>query len=491
MQFECFEGDLLSLQTDLIAFGTYTDSAWVESPGLNTLNAALEGLLKTVADEEGFEGKDGQNVKLHTHGRVGPKRIVLFGLGSSGNMDARTLAARAARIARSTGLAHVTVVNPNGAEDAGTAMVEGALLGHYSFDRWKTENVKESKLKKVQLVDASVSNADIQNTMRRVDGVTLGRDLVNEPPVVATPSYLVDQARQIAKENNLECNILGRKELEAKKMKLLLAVSAGSCEEPFLIHLTYRPEGTDENTPSVAVVGKGLTFDAGGLCLKPPGSMGDMKLDMAGGAAVLGMMKAIDAVKPNVVVHAMVPTSENLLGEAAYKPGDVITGYAGKTVEIVNTDAEGRLILADALAYAVEQGVDEIIDLATLTGAICVALGNESAGVFGNNEQLRDEVVVSAEQAGESVWPMPLDKRLKKKLKSSIADMTNCGERWGGAITAALFLSEFVGDVDWVHMDIAGPSFAAKDRDLTRKGGTGFAITTLLSYLERAGDRLK
>jgi len=490
MQFDRFEGNLTSLNTDLLALGVYEDSDWSENAHLSAINDALGDLLSTIADEEGFEGKDGQTVQLHTHGRIGAKRVNLYGLGKSSDKDARVLAARAARTARAKGFADITLVNPNGSADAGQWMVEGALLGHYTFDRLKTRDVKPSKVATIRLVGTNPTDDQIQKTVRQADGITLVRDLVNDPPIIATPSYLVEHAKRIAKENNLGCNILGKSDLEAKGMRLILAVSAGSSQEPFLIHLTYTPENANENTPSVAIVGKGLTFDAGGLCLKPPGSMADMKLDMAGGAAVLGMMQAIDAVQPDVIVHALVPTSENLLGESAYKPGDVIKSYNGKTVEIINTDAEGRLILADALHYATELGVDEIINLATLTGAICVALGNESAGIFSNCDDMRQEVVDSAEEAGESVWGMPLDQRLKKQLKSNVADFTNCGERWGGAITAALFLSEFVGDTTWTHIDLAGPSYAAKDRDLVRKGGTGFGVATLLTYLKRAGKRL-
>jgi leucyl aminopeptidase len=490
MHFGYFEGNIRSLETDLLAVAAYSDTSITKDTVYADIDDALDGLLTIVAEEEGFEGKDGQLVQLHTHGKIGARRIVLIGLGKAGNNDARRLSARASRLARKMGMSRMSLVAPNGTSDNAHFLVEGAVLGHYSFDHWKTKDVKPSKLSNIDLINTRVDEAQIATTQRIAEGVSLARDLVNEPPVTKTPSVLAQCGRDIAKENNLDCTIFDKAALIAKGMKLILAVSAGSAEEPRLIHLTYRPDGANEDTPSVALVGKGLTFDAGGLCLKPAGSMEDMKLDMAGGAAVLGAMKAINAVKPNVIVHAIVPSSENLLGAEAYKPGDVIRGYAGKTVEVVNTDAEGRLILADALAYAAEQGVEEIIDLATLTGAICVALGNETAGIFSNDDALADEIVASAEVAGESVWKMPLDQRLKKQLKSDVADMKNCGERWGGAITGALFLEEFKGDGSWVHIDLAGPSFASKVRDHVGKGGTGFGVTTLLTYLKRAGDRL-
>jgi leucyl aminopeptidase len=265
---------------------------------------------------------------------------------------------------------------------------------------------------------------------------------------------------------------------------MLLAVNRGSDLEPRFIHMTYRPEGDTTGLPTVAFVGKGLTFDAGGYCLKPPGAIDDMKIDMAGSAAVIGAMKAIKGIAPRAIVHGFIPSTENLINGSAYKTGDVLRGRNGKTVEILNTDAEGRLILADALTYAVEQGADEIIDLATLTGACVVALGPYTAGLWSNDGPMLDAVAGAAEVAGEDVWKMPLHKKLKKMLKSDVADMKNVGERWGGAITAALFLEEFVGDKRWVHIDLAGPSYVEKPVDShVPKGGSGFGVLTLLQYV--------
>jgi leucyl aminopeptidase len=263
-----------------------------------------------------------------------------------------------------------------------------------------------------------------------------------------------------------------------------MGVGCGSAEEPRLIHLTYRPAGATDSTPSIALVGKGITFDAGGYNIKPTGHVEDMKMDMAGAAAVLGTMQALSQTRPDVIVHGIVPAAENLVSGTAYKPGDVIRSLNGKTVEIMNTDAEGRLVLADALCYAERLGVDRIVDLATLTGACMVALGPHTAAVFSTDDGFASRICAAADNAGEDVWHMPLNKKLRPMLKSPVADMKNIGQRWGGAITAALFLKEFVGDVTWAHLDIAGPAFAEKAEGHITRGGTGFGVATLVALLE-------
>jgi leucyl aminopeptidase len=490
MEFASYEGALTDLKCDLLALGVQANGDWSTQGPAAALNNALDGLLATVAAEEEFEGKDGQQIQLHTHGRIGAQRLLVVGLGQDNDNAGRTLAARAARVARKQRLQHMALVAPAN-DDGARWLILGAKLGHYSFDRLKTQDVKEAKLAKVTLVNANGSSADLERASVLADAIMFARDIVNEPPINIKPETLANHAIDIAQANGLECIIYDKAALEAKGMNLILAVSAGSSEEPRLIHLTYRPEGATADTPQIALVGKGLTFDAGGLCLKPYGSIEDMKMDMAGGAAVLGAMMTISTVKPGVIVHAIIPSSENLPGASAYKPGDVISGYAGKSVEVLNTDAEGRLILADALHYANEQGVCEIVDCATLTGAICVALGLETAGIFGNNDDLIAEIGASAKDAGETVWHMPLDHRLKKHLKSDIADMRNVGKRWGGAIIAALFLEEFVGDTHWVHIDLAGPAMGEKPNDHMPKGGTGFGVATLVEYISRAAKRLQ
>ena len=490
MEFGRFDGELASLDADLLAVGVHKGASWTEEGPAQQLNDALGGLLGTVADEEHFEGKDGQKLRLHTHGRIGASRVLLVGLGDPSPTDGRDLAARAVRTAHSLKLKSVGVIAPAGESSTTAALVIGATLGGYSYDRWKTQDPKPLTVERVDLVGATGTVSAAQ-AKAAAEAVCFARDLVNDPPQALTPVRMAEHAQAIADEHGLECTILDKAAIEAKGMRLIMAVAAGSSEEPRFIHLTYRPEGATDETPSVALVGKGLTFDAGGLCLKPPGSIEDMKMDMGGGAAVLGAMKAVSVVAPAVVVHGIVPSSENMLGAAAYKPGDVFRSYNGKTVEILNTDAEGRLILADALSYAAELEPAETIDLATLTGAICVALGNDTVGLFGNDDGILSALKVAAASAGEPLWHMPLDHKLKEQLKSPVADLKNVGKRWGGAITAALFLHEFIGEnTKWAHMDIAGPAFAEKTRDHVTRGGTGVGVLTLLEYLRGAGERL-
>ncbi len=477
MLFRRHEGPLTALDVDLLALGVAQGAALTEGP-VAELDKALGGALSSIAAEEGFEGREGQSLLLHTLGRVTARRVMLIGVGKDADTD-RTLGALAARRARDLG------VQSLGFAAGGYSLELGVRLGAYRYEKWRTEGVKPNKL-------ATVVTAAAGGEAEAVAAaVSLARDLVNGPPVDITPTKLAETAQAIAAEGGLEVRIFDKAALTGKGMNLLLAVSAGSDQEPRLIHLTYRAPGATDATPSVALVGKGLTFDAGGLNLKPSGSIEDMKMDMAGGAAVLAAMKAIAALKPaGIVVHGIVPSSENLTGGSAYKLGDVFKSYLGKTVEIMNTDAEGRLILADALAYANEQKPREIIDLATLTGAICVALGNDRAGIFSNSDAIAAAVQAAGDAAGEAFWRMPLDRTLWKQMKSDVADMKNVGKRWGGAITGALFLDQYIGTTPWVHLDIAGPAWAESAEGHISKGGTGFGVLTLLEYVKAAGARL-
>ncbi len=479
-------GSVLDLACDALVIGSVIGHA-LEGPA-SEVDKALGGLLAAVVSEEAFEGKDGQRVLVHTHGRLNAKRVVLVGLGKSADDGGRQLGARAARLGRESGFAKVAVAAS--ARVSARSVIEGARLGHYTYDKWRTTESKPSKLKTLTLC-MPIPKGERELGEATASAIMLARDLVNEPPATMTPRILADQARWVAESGGLDVTLFDKAALNEKGMRLILAVSAGSSEEPRLIHLTWRPPNVTADTPSVALVGKGITFDAGGLCLKPTGSIEDMKMDMGGAAAVIATMQAIATLKPDLIVHAIVPASENLLGSAAYKLGDVYRSYNGKSVEIMNTDAEGRLVLADALAYAVEQKPREIIDLATLTGAITIALGDETAGVFGNDQALIQEILACGAEAGEALWHMPLDSKLKKQIKSDVADMKNVGKRTGGAITGALFLEEFVGGTKWVHLDIAGPAWSTRNEDTWSKGGTGFGVATLLQYLSRAAARLK
>ncbi len=458
-------------------------------PQFTAVDKLTGGRLSRLLDEESFKAKPGKTLLVHTDD-LPFKRCLLVGLGKSEELVAqglRDLAAHAVNEANKRKLKGAFVMLPASIEgsDAIRFGTEGAALAGYRYDKWLTQDVEPLTCDAVTLIHAKAKGLDpvVVRAARASEGVALARDLVNEPPATMYPGVLAKVAAQVAKEEGLECKILKKGDIVKAGMNLLLAVSAGSERPPRLIHLTYRPPGATAKTKQIALVGKGLTYDAGGYNIKPTGSLEDMKIDMAGGAAVIGAMKAVAAFAPDCIVHGIVPSSENLISGEAYKPGDVIKSYNGKTVEIMNTDAEGRLILADALAYVAKLKVDRIVDLATLTGACMVALGPHTAALFGNNDAFRDRVFDAAKRSGEDVWPMPLSKKLRGMLDSPIADMKNIGQRWGGAITAALFLHEFVGKTTWAHLDIAGPSFSEKAEPSVPRGGTGFAVRLLLELV--------
>jgi leucyl aminopeptidase len=362
------------------------------------------------------------------------------------------------------------------------------LLGSYRFEKYRSKDATTpDKLAQVKILvpEEPLALARGEIVAR---AVAMARDLVNEPASKLTPRALAEAAEALAQEKGLDCKVLGPKECERQRMRLLLAVAQGSVEEPRFVHLTYRPKGKERAKRKVVIVGKAITFDSGGLSLKPAASMLDMKTDMAGAAAALGVAQALPSLGLKSEVHVLIPAAENMPSGSACKIGDIVTGLGGKTVEIVNTDAEGRLTLADALSYAIKLAPDEVIDLATLTAACVVALGPHIAGVMGNDRSFVEHFLAAARRAGEEMWPLPLPERLKEQLKSPVADLKNSGERWGGALLGGLFLREFVGKVPWVHVDLAGPASAEKDAGHIRKGGTGFGVSAVLEYLLSRDD---
>ncbi|PKN57655.1 MAG: leucyl aminopeptidase [Deltaproteobacteria bacterium HGW-Deltaproteobacteria-14] len=479
------------VETPLLAVPVFADEGG-RGADFDAVDQAAGGLLGRIADEEGFKAEPGKSLLVHAND--GPaQRYLLLGAGKRAEFapkELRGLAAAACDEANARHLTGCALVAPEGLDAAASVHFAtlGAVLASYRYHKYLTRDVEattcERMLVAVAGADAKALERVAARATRAAEAVNLARDLVNGPPREITPTRLAEVASEIAAAEGLEVRILDESAIAEQGMNLLTAVGSGSDEPPRFIHLTWRPEGADANTPSIALVGKGITFDAGGYNIKPTGSMEDMKMDMAGAAAVLGAMKAVAAFAPKYVVHGIVPTCENLVSGSAYKPGDVFHAKNGKSVEIMNTDAEGRLVLADALTYAAELGVGRIVDLATLTGACMVALGPHTAGLMGNDDGFRDKVAGAAARAGEDVWPLPLTKKLKAMLKSPIADMKNVGERWGGALTAGIFLSEFVGDVTWAHLDIAGPAYTEKPEPSVAKGGTGFGVLTLLELLD-------
>ncbi len=445
--------------------------------------------LKRAIAGARFRGRTGQANVLPLQG---PRRqaMALVGLGDAARLDAeawRRAGGQSRHLAGTVGATRVVVACGARLVDPPqlAAFVEGFELAAYRFGKYKAEGDVAPAVAELTFVAAAPpAEKSLEPLWHAIAvglaGVTLARDLVNEPAAVKTPTYLADLAKKLGKEAGIEVEVWEPKRIASEKLAGLVAVARGSNEEPRFVHLRYRGKGAKRR---VALVGKGITFDSGGLSLKPAKSMETMKCDMAGAAAVLGTMTALGRLEPAVDVDGFIPITENLPGGKAQKPGDVIRFRNDKTVEVLNTDAEGRLVLADALMLAAETKPDAIIDLATLTGACMVALGTQVAGLFANDQALADRLLTVASETGEPLWQMPLVAEYKDDIKSAVADLKNIGGGHAGSITAALFLQEFVGTTPWVHLDIAGPAFLEKGLPYAPKGGTGFGVRTLLRYL--------
>ncbi len=450
--------------------------------GETTARFAFEGELDGFREEakaNNFSGKEREVLVCYPRGG---KRLIVAGLGKKERFDTEKLRRAAASIAlraKALDLAEISVGLPAGNRNENTrAAVEGLALALYEYKRWKSKDAKPHKL-------ASIRVDGDPDAVRRAEvyarATCLVRDLVNEPPSVCTPRYLAAAAKAVAKKG-VGIKVLDEKQVRKAGMGGLVGVSVGSDEPPRFVHLSYRSPGAKK---TVAIVGKGITFDSGGLCIKPADGMLNMKDDMSGAGAVIGIFSALAELKPRVNVHGIFAATENMPGGSAYKTRDVLRAMNGKTMEIINTDAEGRLILADALSYASRLKPDEIIDLATLTGACVVALGPDIAAIFTASDKLRNDLLASAKAQGEKLWPLPLEHDYWEMIKSDVADMKNSGGRWGGAITAALFLEEFVDKgIRWAHLDIAGPALTERDKPYRPAGGTGVMVRTLLRYLE-------
>jgi leucyl aminopeptidase len=491
MKFEAFEGEATNLSCDLLAVPCFAEKLGDNSV-FAALDARLGGVLTRAAEDERFEGKPGQSLTLHSHGKVGATRILLVGVGPRADVqvpEIRHVAARAARLGRGLGAKHVGVVLHGGfaGERGAQHAAEGALLGNYKFDRYlSADSRRPDVLEKVSVVGAEAADQFARAASRAeivAAAICRARDYINEPAGEMTPVRMAAEAERIAQKHGLGVEVLGPAECRSLGMGMFLGVAQGSDQEPRFIHLSYKPKGTAQKR--VAIIGKGVTFDSGGLSLKPSQAMEDMKVDMSGAAAVISAMAAIAELAPSVEIHAIAACTENMPSGNSYKLGDVLKSMDGKTVEINNTDAEGRLTLGDAITFAKRLSPDEIIDFATLTGACVVALGPHTAGVMTNHQPMADRWLAAAKSSGEDMWQLPLLPRLREQLKSEIADMRNTGERFGGALTAGLFLKEFVGDTHWVHVDIAGPASADKEWGAIPVGGTGFAVATIVEYLTR------
>ncbi len=430
----------------------------------------------------------------HVPGMFAP-RVLLIGAGSEKKLDLhklRRLAAKVARHLQKGGARDVSLflselsVRGVSVADKVQALAEGVWLGLYRFEQYKTEEKKNQReLRSVTIMvesrrDLGAAEAAVASARGVCLGTNFARDLANEPGNVCTPEYLGEQSAAL-EHPNLTVTVMDKKAIEAAGFAGLLAVNQGSAKEPRFIVLDYRG-GTAESAP-IALVGKGLTFDAGGICIKPPAQMDEMKFDMCGAAAVLGVFRAVCALDLPVNLLGVIASTENLLGASAYKPGDIVRSYKGVTIEVVNTDAEGRIILADALAYAAEHKPGQIIDFATLTGACVIALGAEASGLLGNNDALLTALERSGRHTHDRAWRLPMYEEYQELIKSEIADVKNIGGRGAGTITAACFLSRFVNDIPWAHLDIAGTAWNMKGTDISVKGATGAGVRLMLDYL--------
>jgi leucyl aminopeptidase len=471
---------------------------------LKALDRAVGGALLAAAKAEKFTGKPEQQLLLPTLGRGKAERILLLGMGARGAAAvkwpatgyeplrvAAGVAARAALRTRARSLAVAVPVARSEAAPAARAAAEGAILGLYRFAAYKApEEDGAAAVEGIALAlppgaeeDAAVA-ASIQLGLATAEAVCWARDLVNLGPADCTPTRLADAARTLAREAGLACEVQGPKQIEALKMGMFLGVTRGSAEPPRLVKVSWVPKGAAARRAPVVLVGKALTFDSGGLSLKPADSMPTMHTDMAGAAAVIGAMRVIAALRPPFPVHAVFGACENMPGGRAYKPSDVLRAFDGKTVEIMNTDAEGRLVLGDVIAWTARTlKPAAMIDVATLTGACMVALGMTTAGLLGPDGSVVDAVAAAAHGSGEEVWRLPLTESIKENLKSDRADLKNVGDRMGGAIAAGHFLHAFAGEIPWAHLDIAGPSHSPKEYGYVAKGGTGFGVRTLVEFV--------
>ena len=477
--------------TDVIVISLFENTKKIPSE-LSSLDKASGGFISNLLQNKDFTGKLNETIMIPTYKKAIPKRILLVGLGKTTELSSdkvRQAAGTATRVIQGkkfkspSMLLYKTEYKGISIEDITRSVVEGVLLSLYNFTMYKT--LKKEDKAVINNFTLIVQKKDVlakvksvaKNTQTVAEAVCFTRDIVNMAGSDATPTFLANKAKEIAKKTGVKCRTLSRPDMKRLGMGGILNVSRGSSQPPKFIILEYNTR--KKNNDTIVLIGKGVTFDSGGISLKPGANMDLMKADMAGAAAVLGAFKAISNLKPATHIVGLVPCTENMPSGSALKPGDIIKCMSGKTVEILNTDAEGRLILADAIAYAKRYKPDAVIDLATLTGACVAALGTFTSGMLGNNDKLKERVKHAGEKSHERVWELPLWKEYYELIKSNIADIKNTGGRYAGTITAACFLGEFVEDFPWVHLDIAGTFLVEKDTPYIRKGATGVGVRLL------------
>jgi leucyl aminopeptidase len=469
------------------------------SPALKDLDKLTGGLVAGLMKSEGFKGDSGQTalIRFAPKGKVKASRLLLIGVGDKSGYkvpDVAGVSGTATRYLRTRGLKSFALLprcDADATEVAQNAAV-GFITSQFELDKYKTKDREEKTVNSLIVCIDGAKQADLKTGLDRGQAIgesmNFARDLANEPPNILHPTEMARRAQEMAKEVGLKCEVLDEAKMEKLGMGSLLSVSLGSTQPAKLIVLTYTPtKSTGKNGELLALVGKGITFDTGGISLKPAEGMDAMKYDMSGGATVLGTMRAVALLKPSVPVMGVVAAVENMPDGKASRPSDVVTASNGKTVEILNTDAEGRLILADAVAYAEKNGATRIVDMATLTGAVIIALGDVNTGVMGNDQGLVDEIIACGKDAGENFWQLPVGKEYSKQIKSDIADIKNIGPRGkAGTIMGAVFIQEFIDKAKWAHLDIAGTAWADSAKPNQAKGPTGVAIRTLLRLVEKS-----
>ena len=488
MEIKVIAGDIVQIEADAVVVNLLEEE---EINGATAaVDKALDGAIGSLISKGEIKGKFGEVGIIHTLGKLPASIVAVAGLGKRQdfNLDkVRAVTGEACRFLRKLNCHRIaTILHGAGIgtiepEDSAQAVVEGSLLGLHDFIRYKKPEYEDIKqILVVEREEGKLPDVERGSHKGRIiaKATILARDMVNEPANYMTPTLMAEVAKEVADKHDLGFKLFDSEDMKSMGMGALLGVAKGSSQAPRLITLSYK--GDESSDSSIGFIGKGVTFDSGGISIKPSEGMGEMKDDMAGGAAVMAALSGIAQLKPNVNIAAIVPATENLPSGSALKPGDIVKAMNGKTIEVISTDAEGRLILADALSYAVRQGLSPLVDVATLTGACRVALGTLYSGVFGNKQELMNNVLQAADRAGERLWQMPMPDEYKEQNKSQIADIKNTGNRYGGAITAALFLSEFVSNTPWVHIDIAGTASSNKESGYTIKGATGVGVRTLI-----------
>jgi leucyl aminopeptidase len=498
MKIEVVTGNINEVRRRALVLPYFEDQ---ESLGddLSLVNRQLDGAISRLQEEKEIKGKFKEITSIFSLGKMKAEKIVLLGAGKKADLTLdkmRMLAADLCKALRSRNTHEMTIslsvfkATQFMPQQVAQALVEGIILGNYTFKKHMTKAPEYRELAQIDLMAASVDEVAVQTGIQCgkiiADAANLARDLSNEPANFLTPAALAGVAMNTAAKCNLEITVLEKEEIQDLKMGGLLGVSQGSQQLPRFIIMNYR--GSASKDIDIALIGKGITFDSGGISLKPSENMGEMKGDMAGGAAVIAAMGAIAQLKPAINVTALIPATENMPSGIAMRPGDVITIMNGKTVEIVSTDAEGRLILVDALCYAQKLKVKKMVDIATLTGSCHIALGDICTGTFGNNQEFVNQIIAAGAEAGECMWQLPMNEEYRELNNSDVADLKNSGGRFGGAISAAWFIREFAGDIPWIHLDIAGTSTTDKERGYLIKGNTGVPVRTLINLVLKLAE---